>query len=272
MFQKEHYIKRKSLSQNWLLKISGFYCRFCKDPHFLMCFSRVVCWLNGIAQKWHLRTSLPTPCPWVFMCRVSLLLWAQEYGQSSHLYGFSPVWLLRWTVRLLQFLNTFPQNSQELFPLAISSRRYSGLKSALICPFSTMDLMALGSIGGSFEFKRSVSEITSWGLGLPTTWLAGDQSGEVCAKFSFSCSLKALRNASLYSCKVGFWGSIGEAGARRSSAWSISSGSLELFSSDIGDWGGFRERSWARSSIPSVDLGGSLILKSSEGSLYWKGW
>ena len=31
--------------------ISNFYSGFCKEPHFLMCFSRVVCWLKGIAQK-----------------------------------------------------------------------------------------------------------------------------------------------------------------------------------------------------------------------------
>uniref|UniRef100_A0A182JD75 Uncharacterized protein n=1 Tax=Anopheles atroparvus TaxID=41427 RepID=A0A182JD75_ANOAO len=45
------------------------------------------------------------------MWRVSFELCAQAYEHSSHLYGFSPVWLRRCTVRLEQFLNTFPQNS-----------------------------------------------------------------------------------------------------------------------------------------------------------------
>lgn len=43
--------------------------------HFLMCFSRVEGTENGISQNLHLYTSLPIlPC--VFMCRVSLELWA----------------------------------------------------------------------------------------------------------------------------------------------------------------------------------------------------
>ena len=61
--------------------------------HFLICFSRVLGMLNGMSQKRHFIISFPIlPC--VFMCLVSLELWAHEYGQSSHLYGFSPVWLL----------------------------------------------------------------------------------------------------------------------------------------------------------------------------------
>lgn len=47
------------------------------------------------------------------MWRVSLDDWAQAYGQSLHAYGFSPVWLRRWTVRLLQFLKIFPQYSHR---------------------------------------------------------------------------------------------------------------------------------------------------------------
>ena len=45
--------------------------------HFLMCFSRVLGILNGISQYLHFMMSFPVR-PWVFMCLVSLLLWAQE--------------------------------------------------------------------------------------------------------------------------------------------------------------------------------------------------
>ena len=45
--------------------------------HFLMCFSRVLGILNGMSQNRHFMMSFPVR-PWVFMCLVSLLLWAQE--------------------------------------------------------------------------------------------------------------------------------------------------------------------------------------------------
>ena len=45
---------------------------------------------------------------------------AHAYGHSWHLYGFSPVCERRWTVRLLQFLNIFPQYSH------VSLRRLPG--------------------------------------------------------------------------------------------------------------------------------------------------
>lgn len=43
--------------------------------HFFMCFSRVLYTLKGMWQISHLYTSLPI-CPWVFIWRVSLELWA----------------------------------------------------------------------------------------------------------------------------------------------------------------------------------------------------
>ena len=49
------------------------------------------------------------------MWRVSLLDCAQAYEHMLHLYGFSPVWERRWTVKFEQFLKIFPQNSQVSF-------------------------------------------------------------------------------------------------------------------------------------------------------------
>ena len=95
---------------------------------------------KGISQILHLRTPLPV-LTWIFMCLVSLLLWAQEYSHISHLYGFSPVWDLIWTVRLEVFLNTFPQYLQVSFLLTFCR--------ASMPPFLAISLMRLGSMGGN---------------------------------------------------------------------------------------------------------------------------
>jgi hypothetical protein len=49
--------------------------------------------------------------PCVFMCLDSLEDCTEAYGQSGHLYGFTPVCERRCTVRLLTFLKILPQNS-----------------------------------------------------------------------------------------------------------------------------------------------------------------
>ena len=48
----------------------------------------------------------------VFMCRFSLLLCVHAWLQILHLYGFSPVWMRRCTIRLLWKRNTLWQCSQ----------------------------------------------------------------------------------------------------------------------------------------------------------------
>ena len=108
--------------------------------------------LNGISQNLHLNEAVvPAVRPCVFICRVNLLDCAQLYGHSSHLYGFSPVCDLLCTVKLEQFLKTFPQYSQvSLRPPLIRSLRASGSNNASSRPFWARALMALGSIGGSW--------------------------------------------------------------------------------------------------------------------------
>ncbi len=123
---------------------------FFAPVHLRMCFSKVLAMLKGMSHSRHFMVSLPVrPC--VFIWRVSLLDCAQLYGHSSHLYGFSPVCDRRWTVRLEQFLNTLPQNSQvSLRPLLMISLRASGSNSASSRPFCARARTADGSINGIF--------------------------------------------------------------------------------------------------------------------------
>ena len=50
----------------------------------------------------------------VFMCLFSFEACVHECVHTGHLYGFSPVCDLRWTIRLLWNLNRLPQNSHDL--------------------------------------------------------------------------------------------------------------------------------------------------------------
>ena len=122
-------------------KIPIFYKYFFPPSHLLRCFSSVDWTVKGISHRAQRRMPLPL-LTWIFMCLVSLLLWAQEYSHLSHLYGFSPVWDRMCTVRLEVFLNTLPQNLQVSF---LVTRLWP---SASRLPRSTSYLMRLGSMGG----------------------------------------------------------------------------------------------------------------------------
>ena len=82
----------------------------CQCLH-LECIARMwlrkplVC-LNGFEQYWHTNGFSPV---WILICSVKVLFTVNDLSQCGHPNGFSPVWILIWAVRLLLESNALRQ-------------------------------------------------------------------------------------------------------------------------------------------------------------------
>ena len=73
----EHIVQEYDFGSSWFFKCRCRYCLCLKDfPHLSQEYIRVVLWVS----LWLLRAEI----------------WEKDFGQTSHLYGFSPVCVLSW--------------------------------------------------------------------------------------------------------------------------------------------------------------------------------
>ena len=165
---------------------SGLHRAAAKDEQRRMCFSRVLGTENGVEHQTQVRASRPTRA-WVLMCRVSLLDCAHAYGHMRQRYGFSPVCERRWTVRLLQLRNTFPQYSHVSWrrrPLPAVNGRADGrtvtrsedpCRSRCVCLSTTAGDMKSGTLDSG---RGAVGDVRRCSSAL-VTQLAASRSGDV---------------------------------------------------------------------------------------------